>query len=126
MRTCSSLAAVLALLACGCIGNGAVFVTIEAVGPDGVLRIPEDVDRVSVAVSDANDTVELLQKDYPLARETHKFPLTLALEPGRQTRSPVQLEVVGWRADAEVARAQAKVPVVPSEVSNVTVRLETK
>ena len=122
--TAARAGALLLVVAAGCVGRGAVFLTIEGVGLDGVLRVPEDVDRVTVSVTDADGQVELLQKDYPLVAGTHTFPLTLAIEPGRQTRSPVQIQVVGWLAETEVGTARAKVPIVPSEVSNVTVRLQ--
>ena len=118
---------VLCLLALsGCQGQGAIFLTIDAIGPDGALRIPEDVDRLTVDVTDVTGKVELLVKEYPLERDTHKFPLSLALEPGRQTTSPVTIMVQGFLAQQSVGVAQARVPIVPSEVSNVTIRFEKK
>ena len=121
------LLALLSLLALtGCPGAGAIFLTIDAQGRDGTLRVPEDVDRLTVEITDATGKVELLVKEYPLERETHTFPLSLALEPGRKTTSPVTIEVQGFLAQQSVGIAVAKVPIVPSEVSNVTIRIEKK
>jgi hypothetical protein len=108
----------------GCQGTGAIFLTIDARGPDGTLRIPEDVDRLSVDVTDASGKVELLQKSYPLERDTHRFPLSLAIEPGRQTTSPVTIEVQGFFGTTPVGLAKASVPIVPSQTSNITIRFE--
>ena len=118
------LAAVLLLVLTACQGEGAIFLTIDARGRDGTLRIPEDVDRLVLEVTDATGKVDLLQKQYPLERDTHRFPLSLALEPGRNTTSPVTIEVQGFFAQQPVGVARVSVPIVPSQVSNVTIRFE--
>lgn len=120
------LAAVLSPVLSGCQGQGAIFLTIDAKGRDGTLRIPEDVDRLTVEVTDAAGKVELLEKEYVLQRDTHKFPLSLALEPGSKTTSPVTIQVQGFLGQQSVGVAQTTVPIVPSEVANATVRFEKK
>ncbi len=109
----------LLLVACG---RGAVFLTIEAVGPDGALRIPEDVDRVSVRVLGAEGADVLLEKEYTLTSE-HRFPLTLGLEPGPATGERIRVEVRAFQGELAVGEATTVVPITPQQESSVTVRI---
>ena len=109
------------LLLVGC-GRGAVFLTIEAVGPEGTLRIPDDVDRVAVRVVGASETQVLLEKEYALTQE-HRFPLTLGLEPGPSTGERIRVEVRVFKGEQAVGAATAVVPITPQQESTVTVRI---
>jgi hypothetical protein len=110
---------VLLLAACG---KGAVFLTIEATGPEGALRIPEDVDRVAVRVVSVEGERVLLEKEYALTRE-HRFPLTLGLEPGPDTGGSIRVEVRAFLGEQAVGEAAAVVPITPQQESTVTVRI---
>jgi hypothetical protein len=110
---------VLLLAACG---RGAVFLTIEAVGPEGTLRIPDDVDRVVVRVTDADSANVLLEKEYPLTSE-QRFPLTLGLEPGPETGERIRVEVRAFKGEAPVGDAAAVVPITPQQEATVTLRI---
>jgi len=114
--------ATLALLS-GCGGNGAVFLTIEGQGPFGDLRIPDDVDALSVRVTDDGAAQTWLEKKYPLEANTHRFPLTLGLEQGEATPSPVRITVVGIKSDTPVTTSTTLVPITRETVTSVTVRL---
>jgi hypothetical protein len=109
----------LLLTACG---NGAVFLTIEAMGPEGALRVPDDVDRVLVRVTNAGNAEVLLEKEYALTSE-HRFPLTLGLEPGSQTGESIRVEVVAFKEDQLVGDATAVVPITAQQESTVTLRI---
>jgi hypothetical protein len=111
-------------LAAGCLGRGAIFLTIEARGPDGILRIPEDVDRLHITATNAATGEGLLDKDYGLDAATHRFPVTLALEQGAKTGTRVKLEVKAWLQDTEVGKASATIPVVAEEITEVTLRID--
>ncbi len=110
-----------ALLLAAC-GSGAVFLTIEAVGPEGTLRIPDDVDRVVVRVTDADGSSVLLEKEYPLTAE-QRFPLTLGLEPGPQTGERIRVEVTAFKGAEMVGDSAAVVDITPQQESTVTVRI---
>jgi hypothetical protein len=110
-----------ALLLAAC-GSGAVFLTIEAVGPEGTLRIPDDVDRVLVRVTNADGSNVLLEKEYPLTSE-QRFPLTLGLEPGSQTGERIRVEVTAFKGDQVVGDSAAVVDITPQQESTVTVRI---
>jgi hypothetical protein len=109
----------LLLVACG---SGAVFLTIEAVGPEGTLRIPDDVDRIVVRVTDIDGSNELLLKEYPLTSE-QRFPLTLGLEPGPQTGERIRVEVTAFKGEQMVGDSAAVVDITPQQESTVTVRI---
>lgn len=109
------------LLATAC-GEGAVFLTIEAVGPEGTLRIPDDVDRVVVRITDAEGSNVLLEKEYPLTAE-QRFPLTLGLEPGPKTGERIQVEVTAYKGEELVGNAAAMVPIVRQQEATATVRI---
>ncbi len=109
----------LLLVACG---RGAVFLTIEAIGPDGALRIPDDVDRVAVRVVGADDDAVLLEKEYALTQE-HRFPLTLGLEPGPTTGERIRVEARAFKGEQAVGDAAAVVPITPQQESTVTLRI---
>ena len=109
----------LLLTACG---NGAVFLTIEAVGPEGALRVPDDVDRVLIRVTKPEDAEVLLEKEYTLGSE-HRFPLTLGLEPGSETGERIRVEVVAFKEDQLVGDAAAVVPIEAQQESTVTLRI---
>lgn len=108
------------LAACG--GRGAIFLTVEGVGPLGVLTIPGEVDALSVQVKTDDDATTLLDKEYPLGSD-QRFPLTLGLEPGPKTGARVQLTVTAVKEGAPVATANSRVAMNPAEVTSVTVRL---
>jgi hypothetical protein len=109
----------LLLAACG---SGAVFLTIEAVGPEGTLRIPDDVDRVAVRITDADGSNVLLEKEYPLTAE-QRFPLTLGLEPGPQTGERIRVEVTAFKGEQVVGDSTAVVDITPQQESTVTLRI---
>ncbi|HEX8703601.1 MAG TPA: hypothetical protein VF815_32495 [Myxococcaceae bacterium] len=109
----------LLLTACG---NGAVFLTIEAVGPEGALRVPDDVDKVLVRVTKPENAEVLLEKEYTLTSE-HRFPLTLGLEPGSETGETIRVEVVAFKEDELVGDAAALVPITAQKESTVTLRI---
>lgn len=113
------LAIVLLLTACG---RGAVFLTIEAVGPEGALRIPDDVDRVAVRVTDADGTHVLLEKEYELTSD-QRFPLTLGLEPGPETGDHIRVEVTAYKGDQAVGDAAAEVLIPKQQEAPVTLRI---
>jgi hypothetical protein len=119
MRRALALAAVLGLSACG--GRGAIFLTIDGLGPAGALRVPDDVDELSVKINTADDSTVLLEKAYPLT--TERFPLTLALEQGERTGDRVHIEIYALRQTAQVGFATSLVPIFPEEVTPVTLRL---
>ena len=110
---------VLLLTACG---EGAVFLTIEAVGPEGTLRIPDDVDRVAVRVTDAQGANVLLEKEYALTAE-QRFPLTLGLEPGPKTGERIQVEVSAFKGEEQVGNASALVPITRQQEATATLRI---
>ncbi|MBN1204291.1 MAG: hypothetical protein JXB05_05145 [Myxococcaceae bacterium] len=110
---------VLLLMACG---RGAVFLTIEALGPEGTLRIPDDVDKVAVRVTDADGANVLLEKEYPLTPE-QRFPLTLGLEPGPQTGERIRVEVRAFKGEELVGDAAAVVPITRQQEATVTLRI---
>ncbi len=120
-RGWAALAALGLVLLVAC-GRGAVFLTIEAIGPEGALRIPEDVDRVAVRVLGAEGDEVLLEKEYALTRE-HRFPLTLGLEPGPATGERIRVEVRAFLGEQSVGEAAAVVPITPQQESTVTVRI---
>lgn len=113
-----------ALLASACGGNGAIFLTIEGRGPLGDLRIPDDLDALEVKVTDDAAAKTWLEKQYPLDAATHRFPLTLGLEQGEATPSPVRVTVRALRSEAAVATSTTLVPIPREQVLSVTVRLE--
>lgn len=121
MRVLWLCLSVLLLSACG--GNGAIFLTIEGQGPLGNLRVPDDLDTLSVRVTNDDASVEYLARDYVLDPATHRFPLTLGLEQGEKTDSPVRLTVIGRRVDQDVTRSTALVPIPRESVLSVTLRL---
>jgi len=110
-----------ALLLAAC-GKGAVFLTIEAVGPEGTLRIPDDVDRVAVRITDADGSNALLEKEYPLTAE-QRFPLTLGLEPGPQTGERIRVEVKAFKGEQLVGDSAAVVDITPQQETTVTLRI---
>ena len=112
--------AAVSLAACG--GRGAIFLTVEGVGPSGVLKIPDEVDKVSVQVVTDDGAKALMDKQYTLGGD-QRFPLTLGLEPGSQTGARVRIDVTAFKDDLPVATANAKVAMNPQEVTSVTVRL---
>jgi hypothetical protein len=107
------------LVACG---QGAVFLTIEAVGPEGALRIPDDVDRVVVRVTDDEGMEVLLEKEYPLTEE-QRFPLTLGLEPGPKTGERIRVEVLAFKGEELVGDAAAVVPITRQQEASATLRI---
>ncbi len=113
---------VLGLVLLAACGRGAVFLTIEAIGPEGTLRIPDDVDRLVVRVSSPEGTAVLLEKEYALTAE-HRFPLTLGLEPGPQTGERIRVEVQAFKGELAVGDTTAVVTISPQQESTVTVRL---
>jgi hypothetical protein len=115
---------VLAALLLAACGSGAVFLTIEAEGPEGALRIPDDVDRVVVRVTDADGSNVLLDKEYPLTAEL-RFPLTLGLEPGPQTGERIRVEVTAFKGDQLVGDSAAVVDITPQQEAAVTLRIVT-
>ena len=119
-------AAALAVLLAACGGKGAIFLTIDARGPDGSLRIPEDADAVAVAVAAQPSGEVLLEKTYPLEAGVHRFPLTLALEQGAKTGKKVKIDVSVRLGDTERAFGTTTVPIFPEEVSEVTVRVDAQ
>ena len=114
-----ALGLLLLLVACG---KGAVFLTIEASGPEGTLRIPDDVDRVAVRVASADGSEALLEKEYALTAE-HRFPLTLGLEPGPKTGERIQVEVSAFKGEELVGNASALVPITPQQEATATLRI---
>jgi len=112
--------AVLALAGCG---HGAIDLTIEAVGANGPLRVPEDIDRLDVQVERADTQVMLLDKSYALDPVRQTFPLTLRMTQGDQTGDQVLIDAAGFLADAPVGSASVLVQIQPQEVTQVTLRL---
>ena len=109
----------LALCACG---RGAVFLTIEAVGPTGALVVPDDVDRLAVRITGADGAEVLLEKAYPLTAET-RFPVTLGLEPGPRTGERIHVSVTAFKGEQTVGDATALVPITAQQESSVTLRI---
>ena len=125
MRTSSRIGwtgLALGLLLIAACGRGSVFLTIEAVGPEGTLRIPDDVDRVLVRVTDEDGSTVLLEKEYPLT-EDNRFPLTLGLEPGPQTSERIRVEVTAFKEEKAVGDAMAVVPITNQQEATVTLRI---
>ena len=120
------MGAVVLLGAVACGGKGAIFVTIDARGPDGALQIPADADKVSVLVTTVPDGVTLLEKNYPLEAGTQHFPLTLALEQGNKTGKRVKIEVRVFLGEVERGYGTTTVVILPEEVNEVTVRIDTQ
>jgi hypothetical protein len=114
-----ALGLLLLVVACG---KGAVFLTIEASGPEGTLRIPDDVDRVAVRVATADGSEVLLEKEYALTAE-HRFPLTLGLEPGPKTGERIRVEVRAFKGEEAVGDAAAVVPITAQQEASVTLRI---
>lgn len=121
-RLVFSLACALALVGCG--GNGAIYLTIEGRSPAGDLRVPDDVDALDVLVTDDAREKTWLERRFVLDPAVHRFPLTLGLEQGEATGSPVRVTVTGTRADVPVASSTTLVPIPREQVTSVTVRLE--
>jgi hypothetical protein len=117
------LGLLLGLLLMGC-GEGSVFLTIEATGPAGALRIPDDVDRLMVRIVSADGEEVLLEKEYPLTAE-QRFPLTLGLEPGPKTGERIRVEVAAFLGEQAVGDAAAVVPITPQQEATVTLRIVT-
>src|SRR5262245_49791366 len=88
--------AALALSACGG-GRGAIYLTVEATGPDGTLKIPDEVDRLVVTVAKEDGSTELFSKEFPLDA-AQSFPLSLGLEPRLSNDRSVFLSVRGFKA----------------------------
>jgi hypothetical protein len=109
----------LLLTACG---NGAVFLTIEAMGPEGVLRVPDEVDKVQVRVTKPENGDVLLEKEYPLTSE-HRFPLTLGLEPGSETGESIRVHVTALKEDLTVGDATTVVTITAQQESTATLRI---
>jgi hypothetical protein len=116
------VALALGLLLFTACGKGAVFLTIEAVGPEGVLRVPDEVDKVLVRVTNPESAEVLLEKEYPLTSE-HRFPLTLGLEPGSETGESIRVEVVAFKEDQLVGEAATVVLITAQQESTVTLRI---
>lgn len=113
----------LGLALAGCGGNGAVFLTIEARGALGDLRVPDDIEALSVVVSNRDGARTWFEKRYPLDPAVHRFPLTLGLEQGEATDSPVRVTVTGLKSDTPVATSSTLLPIPREAVISVTVRL---
>jgi hypothetical protein len=113
---------VVALLLCACPGRGAIFLTVEGLGAQGPLKIPDDVDRLSVTVATPDGATSLFEKEYALAAG-QQFPLTLGLEPGPKTPDRVRIAASAFKGDQPVAEAVTVVPLNPQEVTSVTMRL---
>ncbi len=118
-----ALRAVLAALALAGCGHGAIDLTIEAVGANGPLRVPSDIDRLDVRVARADTSAELLSRSYVLDPVRQTFPLTLRMTQGDQTGSEVLIDATGFLADAPVGSASVLVQIQPQEVTQVTLRL---
>lgn len=116
------LLAVLAAAA-GCGGNGALFLTIEGRGSQGDLRVPDEVDALRVAVTTPDEAKAWLEKEFPLDPSVHRFPLTLGLEQGEATDSPVRVTVTALKAGAPVTRSTTLTPIPREAVLSVTLRL---
>ncbi len=113
----------LSLVAAGCLGKGAIFLTIEGTTAVGPMQVPDDVDRLVVRVSNEGADAPLFEKEYPLVAQEHHFPLTLALEPGAKTAATVVVEVTAFKGEAQVAQSASPCPIPPEETASVTVRL---
>lgn len=120
MRAVAALAC-LALAGCG---HGAIDLTIEALGPDGPLRVPDDVDRVDVMVQRADNQQVLLEKSYDLDPARQSFPLSLRMTQGDQTGEAVLISVAAFRQDVRVGDASALVHIQAQEVTSVTLRIQ--
>jgi len=120
----SSAVLALGLLLLTACGSGSVFLTIEAVGPEGALRVPDDVDKVLVRVTNPESAEVLLEKEYALTLE-HRFPLTLGLEPGSKTGENIRVEVTAFKEDQLVGDATTVVPITAQQESTVTLRIVT-
>lgn len=110
----------------GCGGNGALFLTIEGRGPQGDFRIPDDVDALGIVVTDRSGAKSWFDKKFPLDPAVHRFPLTLGLEQGEATESPVRISVSGLKGEAVVAQSITVTPFQREAVLSLTVRLETE
>lgn len=112
----------LGLTLASCAGRGAIFLTIEASGPSGVLRAPDDLDRLVVRVTDRGEARMLLEKEFPLSAD-HKFPLTLGLEPEGAVPNPVRIAVGGYQGERKAAEGVAVVSIAPEVVTSITIRI---
>lgn len=112
----------LLLLALGCPGRGTLFLTIDAADANGSLHIPDDVDRLTVRITNADGSNVLLEKQYDLGPEL-RFPLTLGLEPGPETGARIRVEVAALKGDQPIGETAAVVPITPQEVTQVTLRI---
>jgi hypothetical protein len=124
-RLATGLAAVALALCPGCTPTGAVFLTIDAVGPDGALTAPDEVDQVTVVVTGAGDKErknELLNKVYPLG-ETHRFPLTLGVDPSKTTPGQIRFTVTLSLKENPIGGAEAVATLKGGEVTQATVRI---
>jgi hypothetical protein len=115
---CASLAAL-----AGCGGNGAIYLTIEGRGSQGALRVPDEVDALRVAVTTADESKAWLEKDFALDPAVHRFPLTLGLEQGEATESPVRITVTALKAESPVTRSTMLTPIPREALLTVTLLL---
>ncbi|MDX2008584.1 MAG: hypothetical protein SFW67_00255 [Myxococcaceae bacterium] len=113
------------VLSAGCTAKGAVLLTIDANGPNGRLRIPEEVDAlvVSGALPDGTSVLDEVTFDMALVGKT--FPVTLGVDPGPRTGSRVRFRVAARRGQAEVTSGSADAQIDPRQVTTVSVQLVT-
>jgi hypothetical protein len=114
--------AALCLSLWGCGSPGAAFFNIDAVGPNGSLTIPTDVDVLSLTVHDPKDGAFVMSKDYPLASGS-KFPVSLGLQGGQYDGSAIRVEVAALKSSAVRASAVFEVDLDPKEVTTVNISL---
>jgi hypothetical protein len=114
----------LAFLA-GCTAKGAVLLTIDASGPNGRLRIPDEVDALVVSGALPDGTSVLDEMTFDMALVGKAFPVTLGVDPGPRTGSRVRFRVAARRGDREVTSGSAEVQIDPRQVTAVSVQLVT-
>jgi len=113
-----------ALLLPSCAAKGALFLNIEAQKAGQAMKIPDDVDGLSLQVTSTDGKSVVFDKSYALTHE--EFPLSLGLQAGSHTPANVRVVATLSKGDAPVAGAEAAATIAPGEVTTITVRLSTE
>ena len=113
----------LALLAAACGPPGPLLLTIEASLGQAAPRIPDDVDRVQVLLSDTAGAKTVYQRTFDLNPDEHQFPLTLALEPSGRTPAELRAVVTLFRGETARGGSEAAIGLNRGQLNQATVRV---
>jgi len=91
-------------------------------GPTGLIlevrsdfAVPAELDRLAIRIWSGTDHIDVI-KNLGNQPDAVSFPVRLGLQPGRERRGKISVEVVGRRAGADVIRRDARVAFVPDEL----------